>query len=79
MGSNDVSTKKSDKIGGYDKWEISSAFETLENAREILNDDKKVAAIKIYAKKRIAATAEVAAQLALEKGTGEKLSKVFGG
>ena len=75
----DAVTKKSDKIGGFDKWDITSAFRTLEEAREILADKKKIAAIKIYAKKRIAATAEVAAQLDLEKITRSKLSKIFKG
>ncbi len=75
--SEDVATKKSDKIGGFDKWDITSAFRTLEDARAILADDKKVAAIKIYAKERIVATAEVAAQLDLEKTVKSKLSKVF--
>ncbi len=64
---------KSEKIGGYDKWEISSAFETLESAREILADDKKVGAIRTYAAKRVKATEEVAAQLNLEKTVGKKL------
>ena len=68
---------KEEKIGGFEKYQIESAFETLERAREILADDKKVAAIKIYAKKRITATAEVAAQLNLEKTVGKKLSNVF--
>lgn len=72
-----MATKKSDKIGGFDKWEIESAFDTLTRAREILKDSKKIAAIKIYAKKRVAATEEVAAQLNLEKTVGKKLSNVF--
>ncbi len=75
----DPVAKKSDKIGGFDKWDITSAFRTLEDAREILADDKKVAAIKIYAKERLVATAEVAAQLDLEKTVKSKLSKVFKG
>ncbi len=71
-----VSTK-SEKIGGFDKWEISSAYETLESAREILADDKKVKAIRIYAVKRVKATEEVAAQLSLEKNTKAKLDKLY--
>ncbi len=68
---------KSEKIGGFDKWEISSAYETLESAREILADDKKVKAIRIYAVKRVKATEEVAAQLSLEKNTKAKLDKLY--
>ena len=68
---------KSEKIGGYDKWEISNAFETLENAREILADDKKVKAIRLYAVKRMKATEEVAAELNLEKSVKAKLDKMY--
>ena len=77
MGDDPVSTK-SEKIGGYDKWEISSAYDTLENAREILADEKKIKAIRIYAAKRAKAAEEVAAQLNLEKTVGKKLSVMYG-
>ena len=77
--SSEPTIKKSDKIGGFDKWGIKNDFETLTSAREILDDEKKVKAIKIYAKERIAATAEVAAQLDLEKTVSSKLLKVFKG
>ena len=69
---------KSEKIGGFDKWDIENAFDTLTRAREILNDAKKVAAVKLYAKKRATATAEVAAQLNLEATVGKKLSGIYG-
>ncbi len=72
-----MATNKSDKIGGFDKWEISSAYDTLERAREILADNKKVAAIRIYDAKRVKATEEVAAQLNLEETVGNKLSKMY--
>lgn len=72
-----VSTK-SEKIGGFDKWEISSAYDTLKEAREILADKKKVAAVKIYAKKAEAAAAEVSKQLSLEKTVDKKLSHMYG-
>ena len=71
-------TAEPEKIGGFDKWEITNAFETLEKAREILADDKKVKAIRIYAAKRVKATEEVAAQLNLEKTVGKKLSAMYG-
>lgn len=77
MGGITVACEKREKIGGFDKWEIESAYDTLTRAREILNDEKKVAAIKIYAKKAQAAAVEVAAQLKLEKTVGKKLNKVF--
>ncbi len=77
MEDSPVSTK-SEKIGGFDKWDIESAFDTLERAREILADDKKVKAIRIYAAKRVKATEEVAAQLKLEKRVGKGLSKMYG-
>ena len=73
-----IAVSKSEKIGGFDKWEISSAYETLESAKAIMADDKKVAAIRIYAAKRVKATEEVAAQLNLEKTVGKKLSKMYG-
>ena len=72
-----MSTKENEKIGGFDKWEISSAYETLENAKAIMADAKKVAAIRIYAAKRVKATEEVAAQLKLEKRVGKGLSKIY--
>lgn len=76
MENSPVSTE-SEKIGGFDKWEISSAYDTLKEAREILADKKKVAAVKIYAKKAEAAAAEVSKQLSLEKTVGNKLSKMY--
>ena len=71
-----VSTK-SEKIGGFDSWEISSAYDTLKEAREILANEKKVAAVRIYAKKAEAAAAEVSKQLSLEKTVDKKLSKMY--
>ncbi len=76
MEDSPVSTE-SEKIGGFDKWEITSAYDTLEKAREILADAKKVKAIRIYAAKRVKATEEVAAQLKLEKTVGKKLSDMY--
>ena len=76
MGGALVSTE-SEKIGGFDKWEITNAYDTLEKAREILADDKKIKAIRIYAAKRVKATEEVAAQLNLEKTVGKKLSAMY--
>lgn len=70
---------KSEKIGGFDRWEISGAYDTLKEAREILADEKKVAAVRIYAKKAEAAAAEVSKQLSLEKTVGKKLSKMYKG
>ena len=73
-----VTVSKSEKIGGFDKWDITGAYETLKEAREILADKKKVAAVKIYAKKAEAAAAEVAKQLNLEKTVGKKWSDMYG-
>ena len=68
---------KEEKIGGFDKWEIESAYRTLIEAKEILNDKKKVAAVKIYAVKAEEAATEVSAELALEKTVGKKLKETF--
>jgi len=68
---------KEEKIGGFDKWDITSAYDTLKDAREILADEKKVAAVRIYAKKAEAAAAEVSKQLSLEKTVDKKLSKMY--
>jgi len=68
---------KEEKIGGFERYQIESAFDTLTRAKEILKDKKKVAAIKIYAKKHAAAIAEVTAQLNMEKNTEKKLSELF--
>ena len=67
----------SEKIGGFEKYEIENAFDTLTRAKELLKDPKKIAAIKIYAAKRVKATEEVAAQLKLEKTVGKGLSKLY--
>lgn len=75
----EVTMKKPEMIGGFEKYEIENAFDTLTRAQEILKDEKKVAAIRLYAKKKIAATQEVAEQLKLEKVVGDKLSDVFKG
>ena len=77
MEDSPVSTK-SEKIGGFDKWDITGAYNTLKEAKEILADEKKVAAVKIYAKKAEAAAAEVSKQLSLEKTVDKKLSKMYG-
>ncbi len=77
MSSDAIATKKKDTIGGFDKWEIESAFDTLVRAKEILGDDKKVDAIRLYADERVKATEEVADQLNLEKTVGKKLKSVF--
>ena len=69
---------KNEKIGGFEKYEIESAFDTLTRAREILANEKKVAAVRIYAEKAKAAAAEVSKQLKLEKSVGKKLSKTYG-
>ena len=69
---------KEEKIGGFDKWTISNAYDTLKEAREILADKKKVVAVKIYAKKAEAAAAEVSKQLSLEKTVSKKLSDIYG-
>ncbi len=67
---------KEEKIGGYDRWEIRSAYDSLIEAKKILNDKKKVAAVKIYAKEAQKAAVEVAAQLKLEKIVGKKLKEI---
>ncbi len=68
---------KEEKISGFDKWEIESAFRTLTDAKEILADGKKKDAIRIYAAKRVEATKEVADQLKLEKTVSKKLKTAF--
>ena len=76
MAKGEVTMAKEEKIGGYDKWEIESCYDTLVKAKEILNDEKKVAAVKIYAKKAGKAAAEVSAELKLEKTVGKKLKEM---
>ena len=70
---------KEKKIGGLDEWDVKNDYDTVVRAREVLGDDKKVAAVKLYAKKRLAAEKEAAAQIDLETSVGGKLSTVFGG
>lgn len=74
MGGILVAYDKEKKIGGFDEWEVKSCYETLTKAREILNDKKKVAAVRIYAAKAVKAAAEVATELELEKTVGKKLA-----
>jgi len=68
---------KKEQIGGFDKWEVENAYRTLVEAREILNDEKKTAAVKIYAKKAQEAAAEVSAELKLEKTVSKKMKRMF--
>ncbi len=70
--------EKSEKIGGFDKWEVENAYDTLTRAKEIEKDTKKVAAVKIYAKMREATAKEVSAELKLHKNVDKKLKQVFG-
>ncbi len=69
---------KEKMIGGYEEYEVKSCYDTLIRAREILDDTKKVVAVKIYAKKAAEAAVEVAVQLDLEKTVGKKIKEVFG-
>ena len=62
------------KIGGFDEWEISSALNTLIEAKEILKDAKKVKAIQQLMVDKKEATDEVARELKVSK----KLKKVLG-
>lgn len=70
-----VGESKSDKVDGYDKWEIEGKLETLIKAREILKDKKCVAAIKKLAATKTQATAEVMAQL--EKKVDGKMKELY--
>ena len=66
-----------EKINGIDKWEVNSALTTLIEAREILKDEKKVAAIQQLIDDKADATNEVKRQLNLTKKVSKKLKKVF--
>lgn len=67
----------SEKIDGYEKYEIESSLDTLISANEILKDKKKVGAVRQLMKTRSVATDEVERQLKLEKKVSKRLKKVL--
>ena len=84
--SGDCCVSKSDKIGGFDSWEVKSKADTLIEAEEIKSGDPKFykvvmaevqkkadAAQKAADKKKIAADS-----IKLETKVGKNLKKTFG-
>lgn len=75
----------SEKIEGYDKWDVQNDASTLINAEEIKNKDKKYFAVvmkEVDKKAKASAEAalvkqEAAASLKLEKKVSKGLKKVF--
>lgn len=62
------------KINGFDEWEIKGALDTLIQAKEIMDDPKKVKAVQQLMADKKEATDEVARELKVSK----KLKKVLG-
>lgn len=78
---------KSDKINGYDKWDVESDARTLIKAKELENGDQKYYKVIVAEVEKTAeAATEAAAQKAqaakevtLVKKVGSKLKKMYGG
>lgn len=79
------SVDKSDKIGGYDRWDVQSDADTLIRAEEIKKKGDKYYKVVMGEVQKKADAATLAAgkkqeavdQLKLEKKVGEGLKKVF--
>jgi hypothetical protein len=77
----------SEKINGFDKWDVESDARTLIKAKELENTGEKyyktlLAEVEKTAKAATEAAAvktKVASQLKLEKKVNKGLKKVFGG
>lgn len=69
-------TLKSDKIGGFDKWEVNSAVDDLIRVEEIKNKPKFYAVVKQEFAKKMRAMAETAFEhkikVNMKKTFGEK-------
>lgn len=70
-----VAANKEEKIGGFNKWEVSQWLSTLTESEELKRDKKKMAAVLLLAKKKEADTARVASQL--EAKVSKKMKEVF--
>ncbi len=77
----------SEKINGYDKWDVESDARTLIKAKELENTDEKYyKTLLTEVEKTAKAATEAAAvktkaadSIKLEKKVGKKLKKVLGG
>jgi hypothetical protein len=77
---------RSDKIGGFDSWEVRSKADTLIEAEEIKNGDSKFYKVVLGEVQKKADAAQEAAKkkqtaadgLKLEKKVGKRMKKVFG-
>ncbi len=69
---------KSDKIGGYDKYKVSNAVETLFKAQEIQQDKTFYAVVKTEVAKKVEAAAAVAVEHKVEQKIKSKLKDTYG-
>lgn len=67
---------ENEKIGGFDKYEVQRWLDELITTQEVLDDKKKVAAIKVLMAKKSKAI-DKAEDLLVAK-TGERLKETFG-
>ncbi len=70
-----MSSKQADKVGGFDKWEVRGWLDNLISAQEVLDDDKKRAAVKILMTEKAKAVDKVEDLLTK---TGARLKETFG-
>jgi len=86
MSTGDCEVSKSDKINGYDSWEVRSKADTLIEAEEIKNGDPKLYSTVLDEVQKKATAAQEAADkkkaaadsIRLEKKVDKKLKKTFG-
>ncbi len=84
--SGDCCEVKSDKINGYDSWEVRSKADTLIEAEEIKNGDAKLYKTVLAEVQKKATAAQEAAgkkktaadSIKLERKVDKKLKKTFG-
>ncbi len=69
----------SDKLYGFDKWEVKSAASTLKEAEEIKKKDPKfLIAVQKHADAEAAASKEAANKLRSVTKVQDKMNKVYG-
>ena len=79
--------RKSNKINGFDKWDVESDARTLIKAKELENGDSKYyKTLVVEVKKTADAAMEAATQkqlaakeVQLTKNVGKKMKKLYGG
>ena len=69
---------KTEKIGGFDKYDVEDWLRAITKAADIKKEPKKLAAVNTLAATQLAAAQEKKTQVSLETKTGDRLKSAFG-